>query len=199
MSVQSEIERLEAAKAAIADAIAEKGVEVPAGALLGDMGALIAAIEAGGGGSGSTRLLGGCITFDETTAATRIDLSDYGYDHNTDGFPYVGFLVETGLAVADKTHTRRRTVAVICFRAIPDNSNTSGYQASVYQSSGSGSCSYNGGLVSGMFAKDNPSAGQYYSVISFSLSGSNNYFNIGPTSGAYGPLPGRTYIWGMAY
>lgn len=49
MSVQSEITRLEAAKAAISQAITEKGVTVPNGTMLDAMAQLISAIEAGGG------------------------------------------------------------------------------------------------------------------------------------------------------
>lgn len=50
MSVQTEIGRLSGAKSAIAAAIADKGVDVPVGTKLDGMAALIAAIEAGGGG-----------------------------------------------------------------------------------------------------------------------------------------------------
>lgn len=50
MSISSEITRLENAKAAIAAAIAEKGVTVPDGTLLDGMAALIEGIQAGGGG-----------------------------------------------------------------------------------------------------------------------------------------------------
>ena len=50
MSVQSEITRLENAKAAIKTAIEGKGVTVPEATLLDGMAALIASIEAGGGG-----------------------------------------------------------------------------------------------------------------------------------------------------
>lgn len=49
MSISSEITRLENAKAAIAAAIAEKGVTVPDGTLLDGMAALVGEIEAGGG------------------------------------------------------------------------------------------------------------------------------------------------------
>ena len=54
MSVQTEISRLESAKQAIASAIADKGVTVPSGTMLDGMAALIAIIEAGGGGSSDT-------------------------------------------------------------------------------------------------------------------------------------------------
>ena len=54
MSIQTEITRLEAAKAAIKTAIEGKGVTVPDGTLLDGMAALIESIEAGGGVSGIT-------------------------------------------------------------------------------------------------------------------------------------------------
>ena len=50
MSVQSEITRLENAKAAIMAAIEGKGVTVPEATLLDGMAALIESIESGGGG-----------------------------------------------------------------------------------------------------------------------------------------------------
>lgn len=53
MSVQSEIARLQNAKAAIKTAIEGKGVTVPDGTLLDGMAALIESIEAGGGGGGT--------------------------------------------------------------------------------------------------------------------------------------------------
>lgn len=49
MSVQSEIDRIEAAKAAIGTAIAGKGVAVPSGTKLDGMAALIDGIEQSGG------------------------------------------------------------------------------------------------------------------------------------------------------
>lgn len=50
MSVQTQIDRLASAKAAIKTAIEGKGVTVPDGTLLDGMAALIDSIEAGGGG-----------------------------------------------------------------------------------------------------------------------------------------------------
>ena len=50
MSIQTELTRITNAKAAIKAAIEGKGVTVPDGTLLDGMAALIAAIEAGGGG-----------------------------------------------------------------------------------------------------------------------------------------------------
>lgn len=49
MSVQTQIDRLEAAKEAISTAIAGKGVTVPDGTMLDGMAPLIESIEAGGG------------------------------------------------------------------------------------------------------------------------------------------------------
>ena len=48
MSVQSEIDRLNAAKTSLAAAIADQGVEVPGDAGLEDYAALVASIKTGG-------------------------------------------------------------------------------------------------------------------------------------------------------
>lgn len=61
MSVQTQIDRLASAKAAIKAAIEGKGVTVPDGTLLDGMAALIESIEAGGGG-GSGEVTYGTIT-----------------------------------------------------------------------------------------------------------------------------------------
>lgn len=53
MSIQTELTRITNAKAAIAAAIAGKGVTVPDGTLLDGMASLIESIEAGGGGGGT--------------------------------------------------------------------------------------------------------------------------------------------------
>ena len=70
MSVQSEITRLEAAKAAISQAITEKGVTVPNGTMLDAMAPLISAIEAGGGGGGGS----------PSVSATSKDVNFIDYD-----------------------------------------------------------------------------------------------------------------------
>lgn len=54
MSVQTQIDRLASAKAAIKTAIEGKGVTVPDGTLLDGMASLIESIEAGGGGINAT-------------------------------------------------------------------------------------------------------------------------------------------------
>ena len=63
MSVQTQIDRLASAKAAIKAAIEGKGVNVPDGTLLDGMASRIEAIEAsGGGGGGSVPTTGGVTT-----------------------------------------------------------------------------------------------------------------------------------------
>ena len=62
MSVQSEITRLQNAKAAIKAAIEGKGVTVPDGTLLDGMAALIESIEAGGGGLPGFKMISGTYT-----------------------------------------------------------------------------------------------------------------------------------------
>lgn len=61
MSVQSQIDRIAAAKASIVAAIEGKGVTVPAGTLLDGMAALIESIQTGGGSATS---ITGTITLD---------------------------------------------------------------------------------------------------------------------------------------
>ena len=70
MSIQTELTRLTNAKAAIKAAIEGKGVTVPEATLLDGMAALIAGIEAGGGGV----FAGGTYT-PETTGFQRVDIA----------------------------------------------------------------------------------------------------------------------------
>lgn len=67
MSIQSEIDRMTAAKTAIAAAIANKGVSVPDGTLLDGFAALIDSIEAGGSVEPFTKVLTGTVTFATST------------------------------------------------------------------------------------------------------------------------------------
>ena len=71
MSIQTELTRLTAAKAAIQAAIEGKGVTVPDGTLLDGMAALIDAIEAGGGGN----IVAGSFT-------PTSDIKTYTVNHN---------------------------------------------------------------------------------------------------------------------
>ena len=72
MSVQSEITRLQNAKAAIKTAIEGKGVTVPDGTLLDGMAALIESIEAGGGGIVYTS---GTLVFSSSTKCGGYELT----------------------------------------------------------------------------------------------------------------------------
>lgn len=74
MSIQTELTRITNAKAAIKTAIEGKGVTVPDATLLDGMAALIAGIEAGGGGSVEpfTKIISGTITFAEETTAFQL-------------------------------------------------------------------------------------------------------------------------------
>lgn len=83
MSVQSEITRLQNAKAAIKAAIEGKGVTVPDATLLDGMASLIESIEAGGGGD----FLYGTIT--PTTTTRYIDVP-YASSYNMAAFVEVG-------------------------------------------------------------------------------------------------------------
>lgn len=65
MSVQTQIDRISGAVSAALAALTEKGVTVPDGTKVDGLAALIAAIEAGGGGGGD--FLYGTITPTETT------------------------------------------------------------------------------------------------------------------------------------
>ena len=88
MSVQSELTRLENAKAAIKAAIEGKGVTVPDGTLLDGMAALIEAIEAGGGGDlsalGISKMASGTITIASSTTILNIY-------HNLSAMPKIIF------------------------------------------------------------------------------------------------------------
>ena len=74
MSVQTQIDRLASAKAAIKTAIEGKSVTVPDGTLLDGMASLIESIEAGGGGSVEpfTKIISGTITFADRTKVFQL-------------------------------------------------------------------------------------------------------------------------------
>ncbi len=78
MSVQSEITRLENAKAAIKAAIEGKGVTVPDATLLDGMASLIESIEAGGGVNSAT----GVLVFSEDYAGSSLEIT-----HNLNKIP----------------------------------------------------------------------------------------------------------------
>ena len=73
MSVQTQIDRLASAKAAIKTAIEGKGVTVPDATLLDGMAALIESIEAGGSGDSVTDDGNGNITINALYSFTYTD------------------------------------------------------------------------------------------------------------------------------
>ena len=83
MSVQTQIDRLESAKAAIKTAVEGKGVTVPDGTLLDGMAALIESIEAGGGGN----IVAGSFTPTSNMKTFKVD-----HNLNTEDICFVVFM-----------------------------------------------------------------------------------------------------------
>lgn len=96
MSVQSEITRLENAKAAIKAAIEGKGVTVPEATLLDGMASLIESIEAGGGGF---QVALGTFTPAETRALNA--LPPLSIEHNAGFTPDVFIFYKTEASTYD--------------------------------------------------------------------------------------------------
>ena len=122
MSVQSELTRLETAKAAIKAAIEGKGVTVPDTTLLDGMAALIESIEAGGGA-----MYTGSITPSETREAYL------GVNHNLGVIPNFAamYVLDDDASVTD--HAYLRVKAAFC-TDVNDKSTICG--AGVYRKSG---------------------------------------------------------------
>ena len=102
MSVQSEITRLENAKAAIKAAIEGKGVTVPDTTLLDGMAALIESIETGGVNYNST-IVSGSFTLSERTKIPHQSLPTndaFKIEHNSGFVPRAVFLY-TGKIATD--------------------------------------------------------------------------------------------------
>lgn len=74
MSVQTQIDRISGAVSAALTALTEKGVEVPAGTKVDGLAALIAAIEAGGGGSGGVE---SCTFTPAETGLVELEVKDW--------------------------------------------------------------------------------------------------------------------------
>lgn len=93
MSVQSEITRLQNAKAAIKTAIEGKGVTVPDGTLLDGMAALIESIEAGGGAN-----------FTAGTITVTSDTNDFILTHGLGEIPAFFAIGMASTVPANKTY-----------------------------------------------------------------------------------------------
>ena len=91
MSIQSELTRLTNAKAAIQTAIEGKGVTVPSDTLLDGMAALIASIEAGGGGN---------IVAGSFTPTSNMTTFKVNHNFNTKDICFVVFMSDNKAYVA---------------------------------------------------------------------------------------------------
>ena len=99
MSVQSEIARLENAKAAIKAAIEGKGVTVPDATLLDGMAALIESIQAGSGGFENIQTVTGSFTPEsliETETQAQPSITAFTVEHNA------GFVPRAAIAYTGK-------------------------------------------------------------------------------------------------
>ena len=103
MSIQSEIDRITNAKAAIKTAIEGKGVTVPDGTLLDGMASLIESIEAGGGFESIQTVTGSFTPESLTTAPTQLYPSKDAFtvEHNA-GFVPRAAIAYTGTYGASK-------------------------------------------------------------------------------------------------
>ena len=125
MSVQSEIARLENAKAAIKAAIEGKGVTVPDATLLDGMASLIESIQAGSGGFENIQTVTGSFT-PESLIETKTQLSPtndaFTVEHNA------GFVPRAAIAYTGKFGTSELTL----YAAIVNGLYNNGYTISTY-------------------------------------------------------------------
>ena len=91
MSIQTDLTRIKNAKAAIQTAIEGKGVTVPSGTLLDGMAALIASIEAGGGGN---------IVAGSFTPTSNMNTFKVNHNFNTKDICFVVFMSDNKAYVA---------------------------------------------------------------------------------------------------
>ena len=139
MSIQSEINRINSAKADILAALTEKGVDT-SGAGLADIAGLIAAIEAGGGGSGGHRL--DRVSTGSFTMAEEIGLNTgYTFEHDCGRVPTLLYIKASAtpstqtavyqLVAFTMPHTvdgyRHKTMLCMLTNALNRTSSTYGY------------------------------------------------------------------------
>lgn len=127
MSIQTEIDRIAANVTAALAACADKGASVPSGSTSDDLAAIIAAIEAGGGG---VSVAVGQFTLSEVQ-------DNYTIEHNLGGIPDFGVCLNNPTYGA-VTATRR----TMWFYRKKTGTTTSWYQYNFYINSGvyGGSC-----------------------------------------------------------
>ena len=188
MSVQSEITRLENAKADIKAAIEGKGVTVPESTLLDGMASLIESIEAGGGD-----VVLGEITF---TSSENVTLTDAFPVRSQ--VPKAFFWFEKGLDYSDTTHTKRRPLALIAARYDGGTTNdTAGIYAGAYAQASSGSSSFSVVKLNAtnMFNQNSASATSNYGIMKGNYGTGTLYFGVNNTTNGF--IEGRTYVWGV--
>ena len=188
---------LEAALKASADAIREKtgdAASIPWDAAKGFADA-IAAIEAGGGSGGA---IVGEVTPSE--GQITIDLSGYGVANDANNTPRAMFLLEKVLNTNDNTHTKNRVFFTAkvssdnCTYA-PENTR---YTVSVclYSTSGSSSLKVVNTSVANMWDSSATGANNFSTIAGKITSGGAEMYISDPAK-SYGPISGRTYIWGV--
>ena len=188
MSIQTELTRITNAKAAIKAAIEGKGVTVPEATLLDGMASLIESIEAGGG-----PVVLGEITF---TSNENVTLTDAFPVRSQ--VPKAFFWFEKGIDFSDKTHTKRRPLALIAARSDGGTTiDTEGRYAGAYvqTSSGSNNPSASSINATNMFNKTGASASNTHSIMRGDYITGTLYFGV--NSNYYGFIEGRTYVWGV--
>lgn len=133
MSIQTDLTRLQSAKAAIKTAIEGKGVTVPGSTLLDGMAALIDAIEAGGGGvGGDFEVSEGIITLSE-------DSESLSFEHGLSKAPS---FVHVFLPIGYSVKTLANTLRTMYYQSIYDSSSPPNMKIDVYTSRASTSYMY---------------------------------------------------------
>ena len=124
MSVQTEITRIESAKAAIATAIEGKGVTVPEGTKLDGLAALVEAIQ---GGSGNI----------ETITFTPADTGALLVDFDTNGIPFAVMCVRNSFVYGDTDpyYYDKNEVPMFCILIVKYAEQGNQYPFHIYNSS----------------------------------------------------------------
>lgn len=156
----------------------------------------ISGIESGGG-----NVIMGTITPNETSSSIIINLAEYGYIQESGEWPRARFLLECNLSYDDVTHTKTRVLSVLQFNPVEKNNNETNnfLSVTVYENSGSSSPTSKLNTVAKMWYQDYDgiNGSLVYRAIGGNIFGETTEFYIAPTSSTYGPIAGRTYIWGV--
>ena len=188
MSIATDVSRIKGNITAALAAIADKGVSVPDGSTSDALAELIASIEAGGGD-----VVLGEITF---TSNENVTLTDAFPVRSQ--VPKAFFWFEKGIDFSDKTHTKRRPLALISARA--DGGTTideAGKYTVAYVQTSSGSNNPSASTINAtnMFNRTSATASDTYSIMRGNYRTGTLYFGV--NSNYYGFIEGRTYVWGV--